>query len=365
MLKLIIKSNILKIIGIITVILLSFLFFKILIYITISFVVFLIGYPLKQKLNIIRFFGKKLPNSISSFITLCLIFSVFLGVFFLIIPPLIKEITFLSELKFYDVLNNLLNQFPNLKQVFLKVGSEEDLKNSLSLKLTQLLNTSNIEDVFKNIFKYFGSFLGGALCTLFISFFLLKDIELIKENLLAIFPTKNEKSIREILKLSKKMLSNYFISLIIDMFIVGGTIMIFLTLFGIKNALLIAFCAGILNIIPYIGSIITMIIAVCLGVSNCISIGSYESIGPTIQTIFFTLLSINLIDALVLQPYLFSNSVKAHPLEIFIVTLLAGTLGGIFGMVVALPLYTIIRIIAKQFFTNFKFLKKISDSITD
>jgi predicted PurR-regulated permease PerM len=97
-----IKSNILKIIGIITAILLSFLFFKILIYITISFVVFLIGYPLKQKLNIVRLFGKKLPNSISSFITLCLIFSVFLGVFFLIIPPLIKEITFLSELKFYD-----------------------------------------------------------------------------------------------------------------------------------------------------------------------------------------------------------------------------------------------------------------------
>ena len=82
--------------------------------------------------------------------------------------------------------------------------SEEDLKNSLSIKLTQFLNTSNIEDVFKNIFKYFGSFLGGALCTLFISFFLLKDIELIKENLLAIFPTKNEKSIREILKLSKR-----------------------------------------------------------------------------------------------------------------------------------------------------------------
>ena len=136
MFKLNIKSNILKIIGIITIIFLSFLFFKILIYVTISFVIFLIGYPLKQKLNIVRLFEKKLPNSISSFITLCLIFSIFISVFFFIIPPLIKEITFLSELKFYDVLNNLLNQFPNLKQVFLKVGSEEDLKNSLSIKLT-------------------------------------------------------------------------------------------------------------------------------------------------------------------------------------------------------------------------------------
>lgn len=360
-----IKSNILKIIGITSVILLSFLFFKILIYITISFLVFLLGYPLKQKLNIIKLFGKKLPNTLSAFISLGLIFSVFIGVFFLIIPPLIKEVSFLSELKFYDVLNNILNQFPNLKQAFLKVGSEEDLKNSISIKLTQLLNTSNFGDVLKNTFKYFGSFLGGALCTLFISFFLLKDIELIRENLLSIFPTKNEKSIREVLKLSKKMLSNYFISLIIDMFIVGGTVMFLLTIFGIKNALLIAFCAGILNVIPYIGSIITMIIAICLGVSNCISIGSYESIGPTIQTIFFTLLIINLIDALVLQPYLFSNSVKAHPLEIFIVTLMAGTLGGIFGMVLALPLYTIIRIISKQFFSNFKFLKKISDSIAN
>lgn len=360
-----IKSNILKILGITSVILISFLFFKILIYITISFLVFLLGYPIKQKLNIIKLFGKKLPNTLSAFISLCLIFIIFIGVFFFIIPPLIKEVTFLSELKFYDVLNNILNQFPNIKQAFLKVGSEEDLKNSISKKLTQLLNTSNFADILKNTFKYFGSFLGGALCTLFISFFLLKDIDLIRENILSIFPTKNEKSIREVLKLSKKMLSNYFISLIIDMFIVGGTAMFFLTIFGIKNALLIAFCAGILNIIPYIGSVITMIIAICLGVSNCISIGSYESIGPTIQTIFFTLLIINLSDALILQPYLFSNSVKAHPLEIFIVTLMAATLGGIIGMVLALPLYTVIRIISKQFFSNFKFLKKISDSIAN
>jgi predicted PurR-regulated permease PerM len=108
-----------------------------------------------------------------------------------------------------------------------------------------------------------------------------------------------------------------------------------------------------------------MIIAVILGVSACISAGAYEQIGSTIYTIFFTLLTINLVDGFIIQPYIFSNSVKAHPLEIFIVTLMAGTLGGIFGMVIALPVYTIIRIIAGEFLSHLKFFRKISQNITD
>ena len=58
------------------------------------------------------------------------------------------------------------------------------------------------------------------------------------------------------------------------------------------ESLIIAFCAGILNVIPYIGSAITMVLAIILGVSACISTGAYEQIGSTIYTIFFTLLTI-------------------------------------------------------------------------
>ena len=162
---------------------------------------------------------------------------------------------------------------------------------------------------------------------------------------------------------SKKMLSKYFSSLLLDMFIVGIATLLVLSVLGIENALILAFCAGVLNMIPYIGSVITFIIAIILGASSCISAGSYELIGPTINKIIFALLSIYAVDAFLVQPMLFSKSVKAHPLEIFIVTLMAGAIGGIIGMVVALPAYTLIRIVAKEFFTHLKFFKKISDTI--
>jgi predicted PurR-regulated permease PerM len=294
-----------------------------------------------------------------------LIVSLIFGLFFLIVPSLVAEINFLADLKFPEVFHNILEQFPGIKNLLLRFGSEEDLKQNLSVQVSEFVNTKNISMALNNTFQYFGTIFGGFLCILFISFFLLKDEKIVKNSLLTITPIGVEKEMRDVLMISKKMLSRYFVGLFIDMFIVGGAVFLFLTLFGIKNALIIAFCAGILNVIPYIGSAITMILAIVLGVSACISTGSYDQIGSTIYTIFFTLLTINLVDGFIIQPFIFSNSVKAHPLEIFIVTLMAGTLGGIFGMVIALPVYTIIRIIASEFLTHLKFFRKISEHITD
>jgi len=359
------KINIWRIIGLLAIVAFAILFFKIVIYIAISLVLFLVGYPITYHIERIKFGKKQIPDGIAALITILIIVSVMFGLFFLIIPPLATEIKFLSELNFYDVFHNILAEFPGIKALLLKLGSEEDLKQNLSTQVSEYANTKNISMVVNNTFQYFGTIFGGMLCTLFITFFLLKDEKIVKDSFFTIAPKGGEKEIRDVLKMSKKMLSKYFVSLFIDMFIVGGATFLFLTIFGVKNALIIAFCAGILNVIPYIGSAITMVIAIILGVSACISSGSYELIGPTINTIFFTLLTINLVDGFIIQPYIFSNSVKAHPLEIFIVTLMAGTLGGIFGMVIALPVYTIIRIIASEFLTHLKFFKKISKNITE
>lgn len=359
------KINIWRIIGLLAIIAFAILFFKIVIYLAISLILFLVGYPITYRLERIKIGKRKMPDSIAALLTILLIVSVLFGLFFLIIPPLATEIRFLSALNFYDVFHNILEQFPGIKNLLLKVGSEEDLKQNLSSQVSEYVNTKNISMVLNNTFQYFGTIFGGMLCTLFITFFLLKDEKIVRNSLLTITPVGVEKETREVLKISKKMLSKYFVSLFLDMFIVGGSVFLFLTIFGIKNALVIAFFAGILNVIPYIGSAITMVVAIVLGVSACIGAGSYELIGSTINTIFFTLLTINLVDGFIIQPYILSNSVKAHPLEIFIVTLMAGTLGGIFGMVIALPVYTIIRIIASEFLSHLKFFRKISENIID
>lgn len=358
-----VNTNILKALGVLVIFLLGFLFFKIVIYLGISMVLFLIGVPITNRLEKIKLGKKHMPPALAAIITLLIILSVFGLLFYMIVPPLVYEINFLAELNFVDVLHNIMNQYPSLTTLLHKFGNESELEASISKQLSHLVNAGNISTILNHTLSYMGAAVGGILCTLFITFFLLKDEKLIRESVLLLSPSGTESDMSKIIITSKQMLSRYFAALFIDMLIVGVSAMIVLSIMGIKNALIIAFCAGLLNVIPYIGAFITMSVAILLGVSACISSGSYELIGPTITKLFFGLLSINLIDAFLIQPVLFSNSVKAHPLEIFLVTLMAASLGGVFGMVIALPVYTLIRIVAKQFLAHLKFFKRISDTI--
>lgn len=354
---------VLRILGVIAIIALSFVFFKILVYLIISTVLFLIGYPLTRQIERIKFGKYRVPDSISSLLTILVILSVVSLLFWVIIPPLVIEAQFLSALNFFDVLHNILDQFPLIKNALLKLGTEEDLHHNISSHLNEYINTSNISGALNHLFDYFGTVVGGTLCVLFITFFFLKDEQLVKQSILILTPSGKEHEMKDILATSKKMLSKYFAGLFLDMIIVGILVMTVLSILGIKNALIISFVAALLNVVPYIGSVLTMMVAVFLGVSGCIHSGNYEQIGPVINKIFFGLLSINLLDAFLLQPFIFSSSVKAHPLEVFLVTLMAAVIGGIPAMIVALPVYTLLRIIAKEFLTNLKFFRKISEKI--
>lgn len=365
MLNVKLNFNIWRLLGFAAIILFIFYFFKIVVYLVVAVFLFLLGNPIANRLERLKFSRFQMPNALAALLTILAIVGVVVGLFFLLVPPLASEIGFISDLNFNDVMHSILNQYPSAKYLLHKLGNETELEQSISAQLNAHMNAENVSAILNHTLGYFGSALGGTLCVLFITFFLLKDENLVRESILVITPSESENAVKEIMRTSKKMLSKYFGALLLDMFIVGLSALIILSILGVKNALIIAFCAGILNMIPYIGSVITMIIAIVLGVSSCISTGSYELIGPVINKIFFTLLSINLTDAFIVQPLIFSKSVKAHPLEIFIVTLMAGTIGGIMGMVVALPTYTLIRIVAKEFLRHLKFFRKITDTISD
>ena len=75
--------------------------------------------------------------------------------------------------------------------------------------------------------------------------------------------------------------------------------------------------------------------------------------------------SVQIIDNILFQPLIYSSSVKAHPLEIFLVILAAASLAGILGMILAIPVYTILRVIAKEFFDNMKIVKKLTENLKE
>jgi predicted PurR-regulated permease PerM len=70
-----------------------------------------------------------------------------------------------------------------------------------------------------------------------------------------------------------------------------------------------------------------------------------------------------MIDNSVLQPFFFGKSVKAGPVEIFLVIIAAGFIGGVIGMIVAVPAYTILRIVAREFLSEFRIVQKLTDHI--
>lgn len=359
------KKYIFPLLTLIFIALIVWFFQKVIIYLAISLVLFLIGYPLTSLLEKIKFGQKKLNDGLAALITLLIIASIFFFLFWIILPPLILQANLLSELNFYDVSNEIVKQFPLLHEILNKFGSETLISDTIQSQLNNLVNIDIVSSLVNNTLGYLATLLGGAFCVLFITFYLLKDQNTVSRTFLLITPHKYEEEVKDILRTSKKMLSRYFTGLFIDVIIVGVLAGGLMYVLGIKNALIIGCIAGLFNVIPYIGPFITLIFALFLGVSGCIETGHYELIGTVMTKIFLTLLSINILDAALIQPYIFSNTVKAHPLEIFLVILMAGTIAGIGGMVVAIPVYTLIRIIAKEFLTQFKFFRKITEKIND
>ena len=131
----------------------------------------------------------------------------------------------------------------------------------------------------------------------------------------------------------------------------------------IQHVILIGFLAGVINVIPYVGPVIGGLIGVLIGISTNLQLEFYTELLPLSGKIFLVFATMQLIDNFIFQPLIFSNSVKAHPLEIFIVVLSSGTIWGITGMIVAIPFYTLFRVVAKEFLSEFKVIEQLTKNL--
>ena len=360
-----IKKYSLPIISLIAIALFVYLFSNVVVYLIISMVLVLIGTPVMNLLIKIKIGKFHVNEVVASLITLSLFLSIIYVISITFLPPLLLQLNFLSHSNLEDVLHNVLIYNPGLKNLLDKLGNEHQIAVAIVDQVSNFVNFNNVTSLLNNTMSYASTILGGLFSVMFITFFFLKDEKLVINSLLLITPSSFEKEMNDIFRTSKKMLSKYFIGLSIDLMFVSIVVTCLMWVFGIKNAIVIGCLAGIMNVIPYIGPIITLFFAIFLGVSGCIQFNEYEAISSTITKIIFILIGTNLLDAILIQPTIFSNTVKAHPLEIFLVILMAGAIGGILGMIVAIPAYTLLRIIAKEFLVHFKFFKKLTENLSE
>ena len=198
---------------------------------------------------------------------------------------------------------------------------------------------------------------------LFIAFFFLKEQGLFNNMITSILPNKYEGQTFTAINQSSKLLIRYFVGVVVQIMIITIFVSLALSILGVKNALLIGFFAALMNIIPYIGPILGASFAVLITLSSNLALPFYDEMLPLLFKVMGVFMVMQLLDNFILQPNIFSKSVKAHPLEIFIVVLMGAKIGGIIGMVVAIPIYTALRVLAKVFLSEFKVVQSITKGI--
>ena len=109
-----------------------------------------------------------------------------------------------------------------------------------------------------------------------------------------------------------------------------------------------------------VGVIIGAAFGIFITISSNLGIDFYAELAPMLIKVFVVFQVVQIIDNNLIQPYIFSKSVLAHPLEIFIMILVGAQVAGILGIILAIPVYTIIRVIAKEFLYQFKIVKQLT-----
>lgn len=336
------------------------------IYILVSAVLAIMGRPIVRFLFNIRI-GKFSPSrSVSALLTLLLMW-VILAVFCLVVIPVVAgKVSSLATLDLRSAFSSIQEPLERMQHYLGGVFTISE--DSISLSeimvgwLRKVLNYDTINSAFSSVVDVTLSMAVAFFSISFITFFFLKEDGLFYKMVSALFPEKYKENVTRALDKITVLLSRYFTGLLFESFILMVVITVVLLSFGmsIENAGFIGVIMGVINVIPYAGPLMGGLASVFVGIASPID-GC--TIGYTIAVIVGSLLVIKGADDFILQPTLYSERVNAHPLEVFIVILVAGSVGGILGMLLAIPSYTVLRVFAKEFFSQYTLVKQLTEDI--
>ena len=361
--------NFLIIVGIALLAFLLWYFRSIIAYVIVAGVISLIGRPIVDLLDSIHIHKHRFPRALSSLLTLLLLFGM-LALFFVIFIPLIsKQIDALSGFDAGEIVQGLQDQFEKvdtlLRKIFKNMPADQTLYEMAVAKVSEVLNPTDISEFAGNLVGGIGKVVVAVVAITFLSFFFLKDEGLFKETMMVMVPTQYEERVRNVLHSIKHLLIRYFIGIIIQSSIVLINITIGMTIVGFPfhQALVMGLLIGIFNVIPYLGPWLGGAIAVLMGIATAITVGGFPPIWLLLIYMVIVIACTQIIDNNIVTPLIYSRSVNAHPIEIFIVIMAVGSFAGIAGMIVAVPVYTALRVFAKEFFNNFGPVRKITSGL--
>ncbi|MGL2986140.1 AI-2E family transporter [Flavobacterium sp. RSSA_27] len=330
----------------------------VLIYILVSIILTLIGNP------IVDFFKKRLKfsHTLATLCTISIFIAMIFGLLILFVPLISSQSQNLSLLNTSEIEKNaiaLINQM----NIFLESHHINPKKIFNFNAMASKINFGIIPNFLNSLLSTISSFGMGLASVVFITFFFLKDRVLFLKGARRLIPDSHEEQILNSFEKINHLLSRYFIGLLLQLFIVFILYLVVLLIFGIPNAFIIAFLCAVLNVIPYLGPLIASVLAAILTMISHLGENFQTEILPATISVLIGFWVVQLIDNNLSQPIIFSKSVSSHPLEIFLIILIAGFLFGILGMVIAVPFYTILKVIGKEFFPENKIIQLLTKDL--
>ena len=346
-------------------------FRNVIIYVILAAVVSLLGKPVMNLLRHVKIRNKSMPDWLQAVLVIVFILSIFLVIFTQVIPVVVgivqKIFDNLSASDYslpvdtYTASVNAVNSW--MISHFPQFGPDFRIESAIGSFLRKTFDLTSLSSLIEYIASFFVSFGVGIFSVVFISFFFIKDPMLFRKIVGALVPDRIESRVIDAIGDIEHLLSRYFVGLLVE--VIGVAVLNFLFLWliariGFNAAIGIAFITGILNIIPYVGPLVGTVIGTILA-----TVLKFSAAGLTIHFWGFVLVLLalfmvtQLVDNFLFQPLIYSTSIKASPLEIFIVLLIAGNTAGVIGMLVAIPAYTVIRVVAGHFFGDIKAIRRL------
>jgi predicted PurR-regulated permease PerM len=330
-------------------------------YLLAAAVLALLGRPIKDFFQRrIRIGRWRMGPAMASLLTLLCFLLILSGFFWLFVPTIIAQIKHLSTVDYATLGERLKGPLVEWDTWLHQAGMLEP-GQSLGRRIQEMLigffQPKRLGDWIGGLVSVASSTALAVLSVSFILFFLLKEDDLLTGVIYTIMPAHLRRKLLHALEEASRVLTRYLRGLALQTLSFMAIASAALWLLGVPNALLLGILGGLFNIIPYLGPLIGIAVGCFFTLIYFIE-AEFSVIGWNLLKVVLAFGFTQLIDNILLYPYITSASVKAHPLEIFLVVLVAAQLGGPVGMIIGVPLYTVARAIIGVFFSEFQIVQQ-------
>ncbi len=346
------------------VLLLMWYLSRVVLYVIASAVLAVMGHPLVRRIQRVKMGGYQVSRSVAALLTLIVMWVVGGGLVVLFVPLVFGKINDLASLDL-DLFMSIIAAPVNDVQTTLQglfAFSDFSIADTIRDFMSSLIN-DNLLSAFSDVMGLFVTTIISAFSITFITFYFLKEEGLFYRLVALFFPERYRVNVYHALDSITMLLSRYFSGLLVESMLVMTIISVILTLAGLPfdDALMIGLIMGVMNLIPYAGPVIGCIVSLCIGALAPVG----GDVGQSATIIVLTIIVVKFVDDFIIQPTLYSRRVQAHPLEVFLVILIAGYVAGMWGMLLAIPLYTVVRVFAREFFSEYSVVRRLTGQMTD